>query len=178
MSPARLTGLMYWMFPPKSGDSKSPSRACIQLMLPRCVLISPLCAMKRIGWALPVGKRIGAETGMNQGQVAHVLRVANVGEIFLHLVRRKLALVNQHLGRKAADVEIAGLIHLVRSESRACCACGSGRVGARGSRHRGRRPPRQTASSSAARCAGRNGRSSNCPSAHRAIPATSGPVRR
>ena len=35
----------------KSSDSHRASRARIQLMLPRSVLISPLCAMYRYGWA-------------------------------------------------------------------------------------------------------------------------------
>ena len=31
--------------------ARRPARACIQLMLPRSVLISPLWLMNRIGWA-------------------------------------------------------------------------------------------------------------------------------
>ncbi len=38
-------GRIFLMSSPKSSDSKSASRACIQLMLPRRVLISPLWAM-------------------------------------------------------------------------------------------------------------------------------------
>ena len=36
---------------PKSGEANCFSRACIQFTLPRSVLISPLCAKKRNGWA-------------------------------------------------------------------------------------------------------------------------------
>jgi hypothetical protein len=36
---------------PKASETMLASRACIQLMLPRSVLISPLWAMKRYGWA-------------------------------------------------------------------------------------------------------------------------------
>ena len=36
---------------PNSLLSTTPSRACIQFMLPRSVLISPLWLMNRIGWA-------------------------------------------------------------------------------------------------------------------------------
>ena len=37
--------------PGNKSDCSSASRACIQLRLPCTVLISPLCAMKRYGWA-------------------------------------------------------------------------------------------------------------------------------
>ena len=37
--------------PPSSSESSWLSRACIQLRLPLTVLISPLCAMSRYGWA-------------------------------------------------------------------------------------------------------------------------------
>ncbi len=36
---------------PKRSLSRTPSRACIQFMLPRNVLISPLWLMNRFGWA-------------------------------------------------------------------------------------------------------------------------------
>ncbi len=39
------------MFPGSNGEASSASRAAIQLRLPRIVLISPLCAMIRYGWA-------------------------------------------------------------------------------------------------------------------------------
>src|ERR1041384_378229 len=44
-------GGIFLMSSPNSGDSNSASRARIQLMLPRSVLISPLCAMQRYGCA-------------------------------------------------------------------------------------------------------------------------------
>jgi hypothetical protein len=37
-------GDIFFMSSPKSGDSRRLSRARIQLMFPRSVLISPLCA--------------------------------------------------------------------------------------------------------------------------------------
>ena len=36
---------------PNRSLSRTPSRACIQFMFPRSVLISPLWLMKRFGWA-------------------------------------------------------------------------------------------------------------------------------
>ena len=39
------------MSSPNSGEANCAWRARIQLTLPRSVLISPLCAMKRYGWA-------------------------------------------------------------------------------------------------------------------------------
>src|SRR4029453_6006360 len=44
-------GGIFLVASPNSGDWNSASRARIQLMLPRSVLISPLCAMQRYGWA-------------------------------------------------------------------------------------------------------------------------------
>src|SRR6185295_1103659 len=39
------------IFPGSAVDFSSAFRACIQFLLPRIVLISPLCAMNRYGWA-------------------------------------------------------------------------------------------------------------------------------
>ena len=44
-------GGIFLMSSPNTGDWNSASRARIQLMLPRSVLISPLCAMQRYGCA-------------------------------------------------------------------------------------------------------------------------------
>ena len=44
-------GVIFLMSSPNTGDWNSASRARIQLMLPRRVLISPLCAMQRYGCA-------------------------------------------------------------------------------------------------------------------------------
>ena len=51
LPPSRTTGLILSRSGPYTGCASMLSRACIQLMLPRTVLISPLCAMKRKGWA-------------------------------------------------------------------------------------------------------------------------------
>ena len=40
-----MIGRIFSMSSPNGSDSKRASRACIQLTLPRTVLISPLCAM-------------------------------------------------------------------------------------------------------------------------------------
>src|SRR3989338_10496719 len=48
---SRITGRTFLMSLPKSGDSHMACRGCIQLMLPRSVLISPLWAMYRYGCA-------------------------------------------------------------------------------------------------------------------------------
>ena len=40
-----MTGESFPRSSPKSSDRRRLSRACIQLMLPLMVLISPLCAM-------------------------------------------------------------------------------------------------------------------------------------
>ena len=45
LPPSRITGSTFFRSSPSSSLSSSPSRARIQLMLPRSVLISPLCAM-------------------------------------------------------------------------------------------------------------------------------------
>jgi hypothetical protein len=39
------------MLPGSNGEASNASRAAIQFRLPRIVLISPLCAMNRYGWA-------------------------------------------------------------------------------------------------------------------------------
>ncbi len=46
-----ITGWMFSMSSPNSGEENCFSRATIQFSLPRSVLISPLCAMKRYGCA-------------------------------------------------------------------------------------------------------------------------------
>jgi hypothetical protein len=46
-----VIGISFFRSLPKISDSSIPSRAAIQLTLPRSVLISPLCDMNRIGWA-------------------------------------------------------------------------------------------------------------------------------
>ena len=46
------TGKHFSRSPLKRPDSITPSRAAIQFMLPRRVLISPLCDMNRFGCAL------------------------------------------------------------------------------------------------------------------------------
>ncbi len=45
LCPGMITGRSFSMLSPKSGDDIVFSRAFILLMLPRSVLISPLCAM-------------------------------------------------------------------------------------------------------------------------------------
>ena len=45
LPPSRMTGRIFCKSSPSTADRSSPSRARIQLMLPRRVLISPLCAM-------------------------------------------------------------------------------------------------------------------------------------
>ena len=50
-APSVQTGSSRWRSPPKAPVSSSASRARIQLRLPLIVLISPLCAMSRNGWA-------------------------------------------------------------------------------------------------------------------------------
>ncbi len=47
LPPSRMIGRSFRKSAPNSGDCSRLSRACIQLMLPRSVLISPLCAMRR-----------------------------------------------------------------------------------------------------------------------------------
>src|SRR3972149_3458681 len=46
-----ITGLIFARSAPNSSDSIMDSRARIRLMFPRKVLISPLCARNRYGWA-------------------------------------------------------------------------------------------------------------------------------
>ncbi len=46
-----MTGMTFLMSLPNSADLKFACAAFIQLTLPRSVLISPLCAMKRFGCA-------------------------------------------------------------------------------------------------------------------------------
>ena len=47
LPPSRTIGAIFFRSSPSRSDWSSASRAFIQLMLPRSVLISPLCAMKR-----------------------------------------------------------------------------------------------------------------------------------
>ncbi len=49
--PSITIGTIFLRSSPSSAERHSASRACIQLMLPRSVLISPLWAMKRYGCA-------------------------------------------------------------------------------------------------------------------------------
>ena len=51
LCPGWITGFSFPISSPKRGDDIVFSRAFILLMLPRSVLISPLCAMYRKGWA-------------------------------------------------------------------------------------------------------------------------------
>ena len=51
LPPGRTIGRTFWRSSPKSSDASWDSRARIQLMLPRSVLISPLWAIIRYGWA-------------------------------------------------------------------------------------------------------------------------------
>jgi hypothetical protein len=63
-----MIGRIFLMSSPNSGDGELALRACIQLMLPRSVLISPLWAMKRYGWArIPRRQRVGAEALVHEG---------------------------------------------------------------------------------------------------------------
>ena len=45
LPPGVMMGKSFLMSSPNSGERSTDSRACIQLMLPLSVLISPLCAM-------------------------------------------------------------------------------------------------------------------------------------
>ncbi len=47
----RTIGAIFLMSSPQSGLSRSDSRALIQFWFPFSVLISPLCARNRKGWA-------------------------------------------------------------------------------------------------------------------------------
>ncbi len=59
--------------------SSTDWRACIQLTLPRTVLISPLCATIAVGMRQrPGGKRIGGKALVHQAQRAHHVRIASV----------------------------------------------------------------------------------------------------
>ena len=49
--PGRTTGSTFCRSSPKSSEASCDSRARIQLTLPRSVLISPLWAISRYGWA-------------------------------------------------------------------------------------------------------------------------------
>ncbi len=51
LPPSRMTGRILGRSSPKTLDANNASRAFIQLMLPRRVLISPLWATNRYGWA-------------------------------------------------------------------------------------------------------------------------------
>ena len=46
-----MTGRSFAMSSPNSGEARFASRARIRLMFPRSVLISPLWAVMRNGWA-------------------------------------------------------------------------------------------------------------------------------
>jgi len=46
-----MMGKSFFSSGPNRSLCSTPSRACIQLMFPRSVLISPLWHMKRLGWA-------------------------------------------------------------------------------------------------------------------------------
>ena len=65
-------------------------------MLPRSVLISPLCATKRYGMReRPRRERVGAEPLVHQRQRRLHVGVRQVGEERRDLVRRQHALVDQ-----------------------------------------------------------------------------------
>ena len=64
----------------------------------------------RLG-AVPGRKRIGAEAGVNHRQMTLVVLVLQVRKIRHHLLGHQLALVDDHLGREATDVEHLGLLH-------------------------------------------------------------------
>ena len=83
-----MIGRMFSMSSPKASDSKRASRACIQLMLPRRVLISPLWAMKRQGWARSqLGKVLVLKREWTSASAVSISRVVQVGEILVELRR-------------------------------------------------------------------------------------------
>ena len=51
LPPSTTTGMIFLRSSPSTEERQIASRACIQLMFPRSVLISPLWAIIRYGWA-------------------------------------------------------------------------------------------------------------------------------
>ena len=96
-----MMGVIFLMSSPNTGDWNSASRARIQLMLPRSVLISPLCAMQRYGCARSqLGKVLVEKRECTSAMADLHQRVLQVEEILVELHRGQHALVDQRLVRQ------------------------------------------------------------------------------
>ena len=95
-----------------------PSRARIQLMLPRSVLISPLCAMKRYGCASGQdGNVFVLKRWCTSASAESHVGIGQIGEQRRDLVGRQHALVDERARREADDVEEVLLGSVRRSTS-------------------------------------------------------------
>ena len=91
-------------------DARSGSRASrarIQLMLPRSVLISPLWAMKRYGCASGHdGNVLVLKRWWTSASADSTIGIGQVREHRLDLIGREHALVDERVGRQAREVEV------------------------------------------------------------------------
>src|SRR5579883_1978216 len=104
LPPGRMTGSSFFTSSPNSGDSSSCSRACIQLTLPRRVLISPLWATYWSGWARSHDGKVFVLALIHAGVVQVRIELRD-------LLRHEQPLVDQPLGRQAAHAEHVGVTH-------------------------------------------------------------------
>ena len=91
----------------RASEASWLSRARIQLRLPLTVLISPLCAISRYGWAS--GQRregVGREARVHQRQLGGEPLVGQVGEERLELPGGEHALVDEGARRQRREVDL------------------------------------------------------------------------
>ena len=106
LPPGRITGRIFARSSPRTFDCSRPSRARIQLALPRSVLISPLCATNRYGMGeRPRRERVRREPLVHESQGRLEGLVQQIGKHAAELRRREHALVDERLRREADDVE-------------------------------------------------------------------------
>ena len=87
--PSRTIGMTFWRSRPKSSEASCDSRARIQFLLPISVLISPLWAMTRNGWASSQLGNVFVEKRECTSAIAEAKRSSQqVGEEAAQLRRR------------------------------------------------------------------------------------------
>ena len=109
--------------------ASSASRAAIQLRLPRIVLISPLWAINRYGWASGHDGNVFVENRECTSAIAEVSRSSDrSGKNVTQLVGREHALVDDGAGGQRRQVGVDAAL----ARSRARPACGRSRPSGRG----------------------------------------------
>ena len=109
-----ISGSIFKRSAPSSCEVIAWRRACIQLTLPRTVLISPLWHRNRYGWARRHdGKGVGRKALVDQGQGRDRQRIAQIPVKAADLRRQQQALKDEGARRERRHVKIAQRRHAV-----------------------------------------------------------------